>query len=291
MASRLQRALSLARVFSTASSAFSARSSSPALAKQIAGSALFNPPLVLPFRFLGSRFFSDLDYGSLDESNSFTTITPDGKKRSTLFEGTDYNHWMVTMEFPDPQPTKEEKIAAFEKTLANIVGGLEEAKKRIYIVCTTVYTGFKCEMSEELAQVMEKQPGVTWVLPDSYADPKTKTYGGTGDRYNMGVLTPDPNAHTYNRPSGRYNDRPMNRRRDSLPLERNRNVPGYSSPPRQDYGRGQDYSPPPRQGYGRGQDYSTPPRGPMPTSDREPMEGQQGNVTGTQGRDPVQGNN
>lgn len=277
MASRLQRAVSFAKVFSTASSAFTTRVSSPALVENIAGSALVYRSSVPPFRFQGSRFFSNLDFGSLDESNSFTTITPDGKKRSTLFEGTDYNHWLVTMEFPDPQPTKEEKVAAFEKTLANVVGSLEEAKKRIYIICTTVYTGFKCEMSEELSQVMEKQPGVTWVLPDSYADPKTKTYGGTGDRYNMGVLTPDPNAHTYNRPTGRYNDR-ANRRRDSLPLERNRNAPGYSS-----YGRGQDYSPPPRQDYGRG---------PMPTEavgDTGPIHSQQENVA--QGRDPAQGNN
>ncbi|KAH9326612.1 hypothetical protein KI387_006790 [Taxus chinensis] len=284
MASRLQRAVAVARAFSTTSAAFPTRPSSPAFVQKMLPSGHVNQPSVLPFRFLGARFFSDVD---LDSTNSFSTVV-NGKVRSTLFEGTDYNHWLVTMEFPDPQPTKEEKIRAFENTLANVVGSLEEAKKRIYIICTTVYTGFKCQLEEELTQKMEAQPGVTWVLPDSYADPKTKTYGGTGDRYNMGVLTPDPNANNYNRYGGRYNDRPMNRRRDSLPLERNDRrrdfqpierqpyvapverqpyvVPPPPPPPQTPPMDRQTYSPPPPPPMDR-QTYSPPPPPPM---DRQP---------------------
>ncbi|KAH9320946.1 hypothetical protein KI387_015585, partial [Taxus chinensis] len=176
MAYRLHRVLALARSFSTTSAAFVTRSSSPAFVYKISSSANFNQA----YRWLGARFNS---------------------------------HWLVTMAFQDPQPTREEKIAAFEQTVANVVGSMEEAKKRIYIVSTTNYTGFKCELSEDLAQTMDRQPGVRWVLPDCYAEPQYRPYS-PGDRYNNGVITPDPNASAYNRPSERYNDRPMNRRRD-----------------------------------------------------------------------------
>lgn len=36
-----------------------------------------------------------------------------------LFEGCDYNHWLITMEFPkDPKPTPEEMVDTYVKTLA-----------------------------------------------------------------------------------------------------------------------------------------------------------------------------
>jgi hypothetical protein len=119
------------------------------------------------------------------------------------------------MEFPDPQTTREQKIDTFVKTLANVVGSEEEAKKRIYALSTTTYTGFMCEISEELSEKIKKEPGVEWVLPDSYGDPIKKEYG-VGDKYINGVIIPD--TRVYNRPTGR--DRPRNRRRDSMPIER-----------------------------------------------------------------------
>lgn len=83
------------------------------------------------------------------------------------------------MEFPiDPKPSNEEMIDSYVKTLAQIVGRLvnfsgffffgvwfrdlinvfffpgsgseEEAKKKIYSVSTTTYTGFGALISEEL---------------------------------------------------------------------------------------------------------------------------------------------
>ncbi|KAL9451566.1 hypothetical protein AB3S75_013179 [Citrus x aurantiifolia] len=42
-------------------------------------------------------------------------ITPD----TILFEGCNYNHWLITMEFPkDPKPTPEEMVRTYEETCA-----------------------------------------------------------------------------------------------------------------------------------------------------------------------------
>lgn len=87
----------------------------------------------------------------------------------------------------------------------------EEAKKKIYSVCTSTYTGFGALISEELSykvkgwisvglilanvllypevltefnfflmlpSLLEGLPGVLWVLPDSYLDVPNKDYGG-----------------------------------------------------------------------------------------------------------------
>jgi hypothetical protein len=54
----------------------------------------------------------------------------------------------------------------------------EEAKKKIYSVCTTTYTGFGALISEELSYKVKGLPGVLWVLPDSYLDVPNKDYGG-----------------------------------------------------------------------------------------------------------------
>jgi hypothetical protein len=39
-----------------------------------------------------------------------------------LFEGCDYKHWLITMEFPDPKPSREEMIETYLQTLAKVVG-------------------------------------------------------------------------------------------------------------------------------------------------------------------------
>lgn len=42
-------------------------------------------------------------------------ITPD----TILFEGCDYNHWLIVMDFPkDPKPTPEEMVKTYEETCA-----------------------------------------------------------------------------------------------------------------------------------------------------------------------------
>ncbi|KAH9288119.1 hypothetical protein KI387_032236 [Taxus chinensis] len=296
MALRLRRAVALARAFSTSPYAYLCQSSSPGIIQKSPVSPIpsghghlsgFNHQSLLPSRCTVARCRvsnSGSVYSPLDSNNS--------GQRPTLFEGCDYNHWLVTMEWPEPQPTREEKIDCFVKTLANIVGSEEEAKKRIYALSTTTYQGFMCEISEELSEKIKKEPGVEWVLPDSYGDPINKTYG-VGDKYINGVIIPDTKTYN-NRSSGR--DRPRNRRRDSMPLERrdvqiNRNplppIGGRDTTvevsmqgdkqnhrpamdgkdpmtsDQQDYrplpmdGRGQDYRPPPMDG--RGQDYRSPP--------------------------------
>lgn len=53
------------------------------------------------------------DYGA-DENK----ISPD----EILFEGCDYNHWLITMEFPDPKPSRDEMIETYLQTLAKVVG-------------------------------------------------------------------------------------------------------------------------------------------------------------------------
>lgn len=94
-----------------------------------------------------------------------------------LFEGCDFNHWLITVDFPkDPKPTPEEMVATYERICAQGLGirysnfliavcwitgkksvilelfggfSIEEAKKKIYACSTTTYQGFQAVMTEE----------------------------------------------------------------------------------------------------------------------------------------------
>ncbi|XP_066337854.1 multiple organellar RNA editing factor 1, mitochondrial-like [Miscanthus floridulus] len=147
------------------------------------------------------------DHFGADDSQ----ISPD----EILFEGCDYNHWLITMEFPDPKPSREEMIETFLQTLAKVVGSYEEAKKRMYAFSTTTYVGFQAVMTEEMSEKFKGLPGVVFILPDSYLYPETKEYGG--DKYDNGVITPRPPPVHYSKPSrtdrnrnyrGNYQDGP-----------------------------------------------------------------------------------
>ncbi|XP_017699268.3 multiple organellar RNA editing factor 1, mitochondrial-like [Phoenix dactylifera] len=152
-------------------------------------------------------------------------ISPD----EILFEGCDYNHWLITMDFPkDPAPTREEMIETYIQTLAKVVGSVEEAKKRMYALSTTTYTGFQAVMTEEMSEKFRGLPGVVFILPDSYIDPVNKEYGG--DKYDNGVITPRPPPIQYGRQG-----RPRNQNRY--------NRPNYNRPPLQ------GNLPPDNQGY------------------------------------------
>ncbi|CAA6662032.1 unnamed protein product [Spirodela intermedia] len=125
------------------------------------------------------------------------------------------------MEFPEnPKPSEEEMIAAYVSTLATVVGGEEEAKKKIYSVCTSTYTGFGALISEELSYKVKGLPGVLWVLPDSYLDVPNKDYGGW-DLFIDGKVIHRPQfrfnerQQTRNRPRPRYD-----RRRETMQVER-----------------------------------------------------------------------
>lgn len=131
------------------------------------------PDLVkIPTRFKTSGSgYSPLN----DPSPNWSNRPP---KETIILEGCDYEHWLIVMEFPtDPKPSEEEMINSYVKTLANVVGRYylirffndpffllllivdlifvysseEEAKSKIYSVCTTTYTGFGALISEELS--------------------------------------------------------------------------------------------------------------------------------------------
>ncbi|KAL3577507.1 hypothetical protein D5086_019011 [Populus alba] len=157
-----------------------------------------------------------------DPSPNWTNRPP---KETILLDGCDYNHWLIVMEFPnDPKPTEEEMINAYVKTLSSVLGSEEEAKKSIYSVSTTTYTGFGALISEELSYKVKALPGVLWVLPDSYLDVPNKDYGG--DLYEDGKVIHRPQyrynerqQQTRNRPRPRYD-----RRRETMQVERRETV-------------------------------------------------------------------
>lgn len=127
----------------------------------------------------------------------------------------DCKHWLITLDFPkDPKPTREEMIDSYVKTLAAVLGSVEEAKKKIYALSTTTYTGFQCNIDEATSERLKEQPLVNWVLPDGYGDPELGIFAG--DRYNNGVITPDPN------PPKPYNERPKQRSDDRPRYDRQR---------------------------------------------------------------------
>lgn len=116
-------------------------------------------------------------------------------KETILLDGCDYEHWLIILEFNDPKPSEEDMINSYVKTLAAVVGrypflqfGLfhffflsilffdyftigvllvlgfseEEAKKKIYSVSTSTYTGFGALISEELS--LKVKGNGCWVL-------------------------------------------------------------------------------------------------------------------------------
>lgn len=71
-----------------------------------------SPALTWPLRSSSMAFSSRSSFGSNNEDDK---IGPD----TILFEGCDYNHWLITMEFPkDPKPTPEEMVRTYEETCA-----------------------------------------------------------------------------------------------------------------------------------------------------------------------------
>ncbi|KAH9327905.1 hypothetical protein KI387_000013, partial [Taxus chinensis] len=224
----------------------------------------------------------------------------------------DCKHWLITLDFPkDPKPTREEMIDAYVKTLAAVLGSVEEAKKKIYALSTTTYTGFQCNIDETTSERLKEQPLVNWVLPDGYGDPELGIFAG--DRYDNGVITPDPNPpKPYNeRPRQRNNDRPRyDRQRDFRPMERRDNLQGERRDfgPRENYNRRpmegrdsmqggrRDFRPQfeqrdPMQGDQRGYKQPDDRRGPMPPVDRRGLYQGEQRDTAYEGerRDEIQG--
>ncbi|PSS02883.1 Multiple organellar RNA editing factor 1 like [Actinidia chinensis var. chinensis] len=235
---RLRRALSVS--FSVTKhqrhlSAFPAISSPPSLSSATVGPQNPSSNLLqrnhqhLPSQFRHFRSSSLLlssarSLRNRNNNNNNDEIGPD----TILFEGCDYNHWLITMDFPkDPAPTREEMIETYLQTLAKVVGSYEEAKKKMYAFSTTTYQGFQCLVTEEMSEKFRDLPGVVFILPDSYIDPVNKEYGG--DKYDNGVITPRPPPVQYGRSGGRYGDRNRDQNRPRRPMPNQQANPAYGN--------------------------------------------------------------
>ncbi|KAK9286379.1 hypothetical protein L1049_014774 [Liquidambar formosana] len=226
-------------------------SSSPLLQSLISSSSP-SPTLPIQSRLFKTSSISLSSARSYNNSNDDDKISPD----TILFEGCDYNHWLITMDFPkSPKPTPEQMVETYVQTCAKGLNiSVEEAKKKMYACSTTTYTGFQAVMTEEESEKFRGLPGVVFILPDSYIDPANKEYGG--DKYINGTIIPRPPPGNYGRAGGRidrnrYSEQPRYDRQGG-PMPNRRGNPQYDHQGSQgdgrNYGLSQNY--PPRQNYG-----------------------------------------
>ncbi|XP_010264603.1 PREDICTED: multiple organellar RNA editing factor 8, chloroplastic/mitochondrial-like [Nelumbo nucifera] len=158
-------------------------------------------------------------------------------KETILLDGCDFEHWLVVMEPPDPNITRDEIIDSYIKTLAQVLGSEDEARRKIYSVSTRHYFAFGCLVSEELSYKIKELPRVRWVLPDSYLDVKNKSYGG--EPFIDGQAVPyDPKYHeewvrnnARANERSRRNDRPRNYDRSRNFERRRENMMNRDMPP------------------------------------------------------------
>ncbi|CAM8959040.1 unnamed protein product [Rhodiola kirilowii] len=79
-------------------------------------------------------------------------------KETILLDGCDFKHWLVVLEKPEGDPTRDEIIDSYIKTLAMVVGSEEEARMKIYSVSTRHYFAFGALVSEELSYKLKGIP-------------------------------------------------------------------------------------------------------------------------------------
>ncbi|XP_011006499.1 PREDICTED: uncharacterized protein At3g15000, mitochondrial isoform X1 [Populus euphratica] len=155
-------------------------------------------------------------FSSSQKSSSLNDPSPNWSNRppkeTILLDGCDFEHWLVVMEKPEGDPTRDEIIDSYIKTLAQVVGSEEEARRKIYSVSTRCYYAFGALVPEEVSYKIKELKNVRWVLPDSYLDVKNKDYGG--EPFIDGKAVPyDPKYHEeWIRNNARANER--NRRND-----------------------------------------------------------------------------
>ncbi|GFP82945.1 dag protein chloroplastic [Phtheirospermum japonicum] len=119
---------------------------------------------------------SGSSYSPLNSGSNFNDRPP--TEMAPLFPGCDYEHWLIVMDKPGGEgATKQQMIDCYIQTLAKVLGSEEEAKKKIYNVSCERYFGFGCAIDEETSNKLEGEPGVLFVLPDSYVDAENKDYG------------------------------------------------------------------------------------------------------------------
>ncbi|GAA0160554.1 hypothetical protein LIER_39058 [Lithospermum erythrorhizon] len=157
------------------------------------------PPLTPTPSRLSTSTNTSTSPPSQSSSNNTNNETNEISPNSVLFEGCDFNHWLIVVDFTKHpiKPSSQEMLKVYENTATKIFGSLEEAKKKIYACSTTAYTGFQVECSVKTSEKFKDLHGVTYVLPDSYIDAVSKEYGG--DKYIDGQIFPRPPAFKYGR--------------------------------------------------------------------------------------------
>ncbi|XP_057842672.2 multiple organellar RNA editing factor 8, chloroplastic/mitochondrial [Cryptomeria japonica] len=164
-------------------------------------------------------------YATIPTTSSVNDPSPNWSNRppkeTILLDGCDYEHWLIVMDPPEGNPTRDEIIDSYIKTLAQVVGSEEEARMKMYSVSTKHYFAFGCLVSEELSFKIKPLPNVRWVLPDSYLDPRIKSYGG--EPFINGQAVPyDPKYHEeWVRNNARCNERRSNDRPRNFDRSRN----------------------------------------------------------------------
>ncbi|OWM90217.1 multiple organellar RNA editing factor 2, chloroplastic-like [Punica granatum] len=158
-------------------------------------------------RCRASRSGSNSAYSPLNSSSNFSDRPPN--EMQPLFAGCDYEHWLIVMDKPGGEgASKQEMIDAYIQTAAKVVGGVEEAKQKIYNVSCERYFGFGIQVDEETSNQFEGIPGVLFVLPDSYVDPEYQDYGAELFVNGEIVQRPPDRQARVTPPPQRANDRP-----------------------------------------------------------------------------------
>ncbi|KAI3833456.1 hypothetical protein MKX03_027200 [Papaver bracteatum] len=149
--------------------------------------------------------YYNYDHEFADDNYGISESEVDWESSYDLDDGCDYQHWLVVMEKPKGEPTRDEIIDSYIKTLSKVIGSEEEARMKIYSVSTRCYFAFGALVSEKLSEKINDLPGVTWVLPDCFMDYKNRTYGG--EPFINGKAVPyDPKYHE------RWNRNPAKKR-------------------------------------------------------------------------------
>ncbi|XP_011028296.1 PREDICTED: collagen alpha-1(III) chain-like isoform X10 [Populus euphratica] len=170
----------------------------------IAPPAAQTPPIISQWRgFSGTRVSMVSTTGLAEKEYKVYEDGEEIVKSTILFEGNEYIHWLVTVDFPkEPKPSPEEMVAAFERICAQGLNiSIEEAKKRMYACSTTIYQGFQVSITHQEAEKFKGVPGAVFVSPDS----RVKKENG-GDKYKNGLITLRPPPVQFQRGGERSRD-------------------------------------------------------------------------------------
>ncbi|KAL5701981.1 Multiple organellar RNA editing factor 8 [Ranunculus cassubicifolius] len=111
-----------------------------------------------------------------------------------MLDGCDFKHWLIVVEKPEGELSRDEIIDSYIKLVASVYGSEQEARKIIYSVSTKHYYAVGVLVSEELSVKFKQLPNVLCVFPDTYLNPKDKDYGG--EPFINGQAVPyDPKYH------------------------------------------------------------------------------------------------